>query len=250
MDRPFPQCRTILFLCLLVLLRILLRCYRTSNGTLLAVGLLLRNEPQLKRTNDIPAGDAPHEERIAVFYNLFVQNETEAERVSTLVNDQFQFLNSSLHEVVYVNSIGTPLPLIAYWTNATTIIVHRANGTEMDTLQELWKYCKTSRNRQKTVVYLHSKGSYHPSEENDRFCRFVTRGALSHECATLPHNCTVCSSRMSPIPHSHRSEGRSSLRIIYAKRSRRPSITACIVKPMSCQISINECKNFFSQHRK
>lgn len=32
---------------------------------------------------------------------------------------------------------------------------------------------------------------------------FLTRGALSKECANLPNTCNVCSSRMSPIPHPH-----------------------------------------------
>ena len=85
---------------------------------------------------------------------------------------------------------------------------HRTGGNEVDTLQKLWEFCNNnSQNNleQQMVVYLHSKGSFHPSEDNDNLRRFLTRGALSHECATLPHNCTVCSSRMSPIPHSHTS---------------------------------------------
>ena len=76
-----------------------------------------------------------------------------------------------------------------------------------------------------SVIYLHSKGSYRPFPNNDKLRRFLTRGALSNECASIHHTsqqssssstttsttasstacsvCNVCSSRMSPIPHSH-----------------------------------------------
>ena len=144
--------------------------------------------------------------KIAVFYNLFVQSEEDIERVSELVHSQFQWFNASLHEMVYVNSIGTPLPLISNYTNANSSnIVHRTKGDEVDTLEELWKFCNHSQNREKLVVYLHSKGSFHPSEDNDKLRQFLSRGALSTECASLPDTCTICSSRMSPVPRAHTS---------------------------------------------
>ena len=34
---------------------------------------------------------------------------------------------------------------------------------------------------------------------------FLTRGALSKECAELPSTCNICSSRMSPVPYPHTS---------------------------------------------
>ena len=189
------RCRTT-FLWVLLLQGIFLS-YHTSHRTLRSfLPLLPKKEPQIDSMERTP---------IAIFYNLFVQNEADIQRVSNLVQEQFQWLNSSLHNVVYVNSIGTPLPMIHNLTNATKIVSigHQTEGNEIDTLQKLWEICNNTQNRDQMVVYLHSKGSFHPSEKNDKFRRFVTRGALSHECATLPHNCTVCSSRMSPTPHSH-----------------------------------------------
>ena len=44
-----------------------------------------------------------------------------------------------------------------------------------------------------------------PHQTITRCVGFVTRGALSNECAHLPDTCDVCSSRMSPLPHAHTS---------------------------------------------
>ena len=42
-----------------------------------------------------------------------------------------------------------------------------------------------------------------PMPQNEMLRVFLTRGALSDECANLPDTCNVCSSRMSPFPHLH-----------------------------------------------
>ena len=47
---------------------------------------------------------------IPVFYNLFVANDADADRVLNLVHEQFTFLES-YHTPVYLNSIGYPLNL-------------------------------------------------------------------------------------------------------------------------------------------
>ena len=53
------------------------------------------------------------------------------------------------------------------------------------------------------VVYVHSKGSYHPHEFQDQWRDYVTAGALSQECRLMPEHCNMCSSRMSPVPYPH-----------------------------------------------
>jgi hypothetical protein len=78
---------------------------------------------------------------------------------------------------------------------------HDKEGNEFESLGLLWDYCK-SHLKQK-IVYLHSKGTFHPSEQNDNLRRLLTRGVLSEECSNLPDICNVCSFRMSPIPHVH-----------------------------------------------
>jgi len=95
-------------------------------------------------------------------------------------------------------SIGVPLQI-----ENTTLPQHDEKGWEPQTLRLLWQQCKI--NTHDKIVYIHSKGSFHPNNDNDLLRRFLTRGALSEECSNLPSSCNVCSSRMSPIPHPHAS---------------------------------------------
>lgn len=133
---------------------------------------------------------------IPVFYNLFVRDEKDAPRVEAIVAEQMQSLKPNLHGPVYVTSIGTQLDV-----PNTTLLHHVSNGTELITLHSLWQYCQ--RHPQEKAVYLHSKGSFHPKEVNDHYRPFLTKAALSNECAHLPSECNVCSVRFSPSPHAH-----------------------------------------------
>ena len=119
-------------------------------------------------------------------------------RVEHFVKAQLA-LKRSEHSPVIVNSIGMPL-----FSNDTTTKFYKS-GSEVITLHNLWEYCKIHADPKQKVVYLHSKGSFHATPENDKLRMFISRGALSKECATLPSTCNVCSSRMSPIPHPHTS---------------------------------------------
>jgi hypothetical protein len=134
---------------------------------------------------------------IPVFYNMFTSrtNRSDTERVRKLVSEQLASLGPE-HQPVYMHSIGRRLHI----TN-TTLLKHHTEGSEMNTLQSLWEFCKT--NKEKKVVYLHSKGSFHPKRDNDLLRNLMTQGALSKDCANLPTSCNVCSSRFSPFPHPH-----------------------------------------------
>jgi hypothetical protein len=134
------------------------------------------------------------DELVPVFYNLYTAEASDSERVTNLVLDQLSMLQPE-HKV-FVRSIGYPLDI-----PNTTLLAHRQEGDETDTLHELWTYC-TIQPKSK-VVYLHSKGSFHSKPENELLRSFLTTGALSRECLELPKSCNICSSRMSPIPHPH-----------------------------------------------
>ena len=166
----------------------------------------INNELVLDNDNDndddFPNADAAT--RIPVFYNVFTGSEESIPRVKNIVKEQFSQLRPEQHEV-FVRSIGVPFEI----ENAT-LVRHDEDGDEAQTLALLWQYCKDHPNpadESAKVVYLHSKGSFHPMVKNDRLRRFLTRGALSQECANLPSSdpCNVCSSRMSPLPHPHTS---------------------------------------------
>jgi hypothetical protein len=66
-----------------------------------------------------------------------------------------------------------------------------------------WHFCVFDFPVFQVVVYVHSKGSYHPHEFQDQWRDYVTAGALSQECRLMPEYCNMCSSRMSPVPYPH-----------------------------------------------
>lgn len=138
--------------------------------------------------------------KIRIFYNLFIKSAEEESRVVQFVSEQFSNIDPNLHEKdIFINSIGYPM------SNFSDVQInqHYPEGGEDITLHSIWEYCNDETNRDGKVIYLHSKGSFHPDEKNNRMRRFLTEGALSDECANLPNDCDVCSSRMSPYPHPH-----------------------------------------------
>ncbi|KAL7551470.1 hypothetical protein ACHAWF_016771 [Thalassiosira exigua] len=150
-------------------------------------------------------GGGAGEALIPVFYNLFVPSPADASRVSGILDEQLRALNPALHDVanLSIHSVGHRLPDVP----ESYLKGHRyEEGGEDRTLHTLWTHCRQASHRDdpnSLVVYLHSKGSFHPDPSNDRLRRFLTEGALSRECAALPDECDVCSSRMSPHPHPH-----------------------------------------------
>jgi hypothetical protein len=148
------------------------------------------HDGRIKRTNSSTTSATS----IPVFYNLFVGAENDTSRVLGIVSEQMALLRSE-HKPVYIQSMGVKNLLIPN----TELLGYRINGTEMITLRSLWEYCK--KNPYEKVVYLHSKGSSRNSSANEDLRKFLTIGALSKECSSLPNECNVCSSRFSPLPH-------------------------------------------------
>lgn len=158
-------------------------------------------------------------EKIRIFYNLFIKSADDSSRVLEFVNEQLSGINSSIHEEeIFINSIGYPVSNIS----DVQINQHYADGGEDVTLHSIWEYCQDETKRDAKVIYLHSKGSFHPDENNNRLRRFLTEGALSEECASLPNDCNVCSSRMSPHPHPHTSGNMWLAKCSYISKLRDP----------------------------
>jgi hypothetical protein len=136
-----------------------------------------------------------NEESVSVFYNLFVANESDAPRVAALVKDQLADLHPE--HSIFFHTIGYSIDV----TSWGRLLMHHDEGSELDTLHSLWQYCNIHETAK--VVYLHSKGSFHDTPENNALRGFLTVGALSRNCLELPSECNVCSSRFSPRPHPH-----------------------------------------------
>jgi hypothetical protein len=138
------------------------------------------------------------DESVHVFYNLYLKKNGDYQRVQKLANSQLALMLPQ--HTAHVISIGSGINSSSFFD--TTDVVHVAqyeSGGEQLTLRALWDYC--GNNTSSKVVYLHSKGSFHPSRPNDKLRKYLTRGALSEECLNLPDTCDVCASRMSPLPH-------------------------------------------------
>jgi hypothetical protein len=131
--------------------------------------------------------------RIAVFYNVFTKTNKDVGFVQSIVQEQMAHLLPK-HEV-FVRSIGIQFNI----SNTTLLLCHDEVGDEVGTLTLLWEYCKEHPNSK--AVYIHTKGSFSTHERNNILRKFITRGALSQECANAPSHCNVCSSRMTPVPH-------------------------------------------------
>jgi hypothetical protein len=167
---------------------------------------------------------------IPIFYNLYVANASDADRVFKFVTEQLSLRDPTIHYPIFVNTIGYNnnnnnnnrdgdfTSKLSTKISNVIHLQHYDDANEKVTLQALWEYCNKVTNNTSTtkpasskkVVYLHSKGSYSSTEENEKLRWFLSLGALSKECSrisslpsTLP--CNVCSSRFSPIPHPHTS---------------------------------------------
>jgi len=166
------------------------------------------------------APSAPPAE-VPVFYNLYISAPSDVPWVSALVQEQLQLLRPE--NKVYVHSIGE-----RHVPANTTLLEHHAVGDESVTLRSLWEHCASHPDG--SVVYLHSKGSFHPTAANILYRSFITRGALSAECAHMPDTCNVCASRMSPLPHPHMPGNMFRARCSYIAKLPDPSTFAGAMK--------------------
>eukprot|EP00284_Hemiselmis_tepida_P004757 CAMPEP_0174951002 /NCGR_PEP_ID=MMETSP1355-20121228/94619_1 /TAXON_ID=464990 /ORGANISM="Hemiselmis tepida, Strain CCMP443" /LENGTH=379 /DNA_ID=CAMNT_0016198641 /DNA_START=231 /DNA_END=1370 /DNA_ORIENTATION=- len=151
-------------------------------------------------------------QNVRVFYNVYA-SAGKASVAEGIAKEQMAQLRPE-HQV-FVRSIGVRVNV-----QNSTLLAHDKTGGELGTLELLWQYCRN--NTKDTVVYIHNKGSFHPSPDNTKMRRFLTRGALSRECANMPPYCNVCSSRMSPFPHPHTSGNMWAARCSYVAKLWKP----------------------------
>ena len=138
---------------------------------------------------------------IKVFYNVYAKpaDNSSLLRAMDYAKEQMTLLVLPEHQV-FVRSIGTQFKI-----QDATRLQHDKEGNEVGTLKLLWDHCQNSGVliSNQTVIYLHNKGSLHPTLANDLLRKWLTRAALSKECSNMPLSCNVCSWRFSPLPHPH-----------------------------------------------
>ena len=158
------------------------------------------------------------------FYNLFKQDENIFRMV---VDEQIQFLESSglsaASRAVNVVYFGVEHESFRVPTNSSKFVLARSSffGDERDTLQLLHDHCVN--NPLDTVFYIHSKGTFHPSDSNDLLRRNLMKAVAAcwQQAGAARHD--VCGLRASPLPHPHFSGNMWLARCDYIATLRRPA---------------------------
>lgn len=183
------------------------RCYRVLSIATISLFLSFQFMNDVQNVNNISnnkhdfppsaASDA-YSDHIKVFYNVYAKpgDNSSLLRAMDYAKEQMSLLLPDHH--VFVRSIGTQ-----FYIQTATRLQHDEEGNEVGTLKLLWDHCQNSDTTNQTVVYLHNKGSLHPTKANDLLRKWLTRAALSKECSNMPLSCNVCSWRFSPLPHPH-----------------------------------------------
>jgi hypothetical protein len=187
--------KTIVIVIVIVIFALVSLVFQTIN--LLSINFDDKNPQKASPAGPVTSHDPPGV-TTNVFFNVFTKNAADEERVQSIIDEQLSFLIPGEHKVS-ITSIGHRLSKLPN----ETIRQHYTEANEGMTLHAIWDYCNSNNNHDTKIVYLHSKGSYHDTAENKALRMFLTKGALSKECANLPDACNVCSSRFSPLPHAH-----------------------------------------------
>jgi hypothetical protein len=169
----------------------------------LLVGLHTTEEPSNKPLRK----DATDTTDRAIFYNIFIPDGENRQNALDIVIQQLARKTTS-------RLIGlAPIYFTVIGNNATDdiqklcgpqchLLRYAQEGDEGLTLESLFDYC--TEHPDSLVTYLHDKGSFHPSDRNDRLRIMLTKAVFSDACQTISADqCNICSARFSPLPHFH-----------------------------------------------
>ena len=120
-----------------------------------------------------------------IFYNVYLPGESfdqqqNALRIVTEQMKQRQWSDPSMQSPVWYILIGSGNMTDSACAPNCRRIAHVAVGDEVNTLQALWEYCQD--HPDKLISYLHDKGSFHATENNEKSRRTATKSAL--DCRT------------------------------------------------------------------
>lgn len=144
--------------------------------------------------------------KVSVFYHVFTGEGALSDAASIVLEQVSELqqhgrvLESPPH--IYYVVVGQYMNVECppHW--GCTLLKHVQQGWEEETLGQLYDYC--TRHPEEYVVYMHNKGSFHPSKENTAIRRLLTKAVLSEGCLGMDTDtCNICSARFSPAPHFH-----------------------------------------------
>jgi hypothetical protein len=157
-----------------------------------------------RETTHKPTGD------IVGFFNMYGGKDPAL--MERIVGEQIATIDSArlLHKIssityavfgpIYLNfTLPTGLALTESKYIRSDISNH--DGDERDTLDKLYNHCQN--NLEDSVFYIHSKGSFHPSIENDRLRQNLMKAVLHCIRTQRLEHVDVCGLRFAPIPYPH-----------------------------------------------
>jgi hypothetical protein len=149
-----------------------------------------------------------------IFYNAFISPKSPGRGVAIIQEQMLQIYNSPSHRYtpIYYNLIGlnyTESPLCPRADMKCHQLKYMEQGNEEDTLQDLYEYCVSHPTEH--VIYLHDKGSLHPTANNHKVRKMATTAALSNACRSVADlrdssdddTCSVCATKYQFLPHGH-----------------------------------------------
>lgn len=150
-------------------------------------------------------------QHLAVFINAYIPEENKETRVVTAQN-ALQILREQIGQInnSYAQKHNVSVNLVTvgrdFDNNSNIVdklcadtsggwvkcIPHSGGSGELDTLQLLHNYCLTAPDTAR-AIYIHNKGSFHPSPKNDRWRRSMTDAVVSEGCLNPPNSsCNAC----------------------------------------------------------
>jgi len=178
------------------------------------------NAKEIDGDEEVPASadklELQSDSNLAIFYNVYLpldeDNIRRKEIMDNIFTSQIGILgesysvqsekNKTKTVKLFYNTIGFPLDhtwlkqTCAPFSNLQPVhLKHYETGMEDVTLDALQEYCKE--NPTHHAIYVHPKGSFHPSKKQNNWRNEGTRAAASEDCDKRMHEgkCNACGAR-------------------------------------------------------
>ena len=141
---------------------------------------------------------------IVGFYNVFNKKEDRfkrilAEQINLLESTGLVEASKAIH-VVYIGKEPSAFRVPSF-SSKFVVSSRSLSGSEQFTLQLLYDHCVD--NVRDVVFYIHSKGTFHPTDENEILRRNLMKAIAACWKLNGMAYSDVCGLRASPLPHPH-----------------------------------------------
>jgi hypothetical protein len=150
-----------------------------------------------------PRTFTPPTGNVTAFYNMF---NGDPETFESVVKDQVRFINTFIDRidrihVVYFGKHHSTYHIPSHSHKYVLSPASAPEGDELVTQSALYTHCQAYPTDQ--VIYMHTKGSYHPNPKNHAFRRHNMRGVRGCIMTNALSFGDVCGTRTTVLPHPH-----------------------------------------------